>query len=53
MATGKFVFTFSERELSIIEEALETCAKFGGTSETFNTTDYRDMSDSIGERLAY
>lgn len=53
MATGKFVFVFNERELSIIEEALESCSKFGGLTDNFSTQDYRTVGDFIGERLAY
>lgn len=52
MATGKFVFTFTERELSIIEQALETCSHYDECG-AFGSDDYREMGDTIGARLAY
>lgn len=53
MATGKFTFTFNERELSIIEYALDNAVRHGVDGGPFTTHDFIEAADGIAERLAY
>lgn len=49
--SGRFTFIFTEREASLIAEALETAA--GSGSEYFRADDFRIMAHRIDDRLAW
>jgi hypothetical protein len=49
--SGRFTFIFTEREASIIAEALETAAD--QRSDYFKTDDFRIMAHRIDDRLAW
>lgn len=53
--TDKFTFVFSDKELSIIEAALEDYHDMndGGSHYTFSKYDVAELSAKITERLAW
>lgn len=57
---SEFTFKFSERELSIIQDALDLVAEqhehlsvFAWATTTFEASDFGNMAAQVAERLAY
>lgn len=53
MATGKFTFIFSERELSILQDALDCAVESNLSTEHFDTDDFAALAMEVSERLAW
>lgn len=50
--SGKFTFTFSERELSLLADAAEVCARFDTVVGTvFTRAEFQDMAHRLDERM--
>ena len=51
--SGRFTFVFSEREASLIAEALELVSDQPTASTYFDADDFRIMAHRIDQRLAW
>lgn len=49
--SGKFTFTFTEKDLSLLAEALETVAEYGIGGSMFTRTEFGEMARRLDERL--
>lgn len=51
--SGKFTFTFTEKDLSLLAEAVETVAEYGINGSVFTRTEFAEMARQLDERLHY
>ena len=48
-----FTFKFTEKQLSIIQDALDLAVETGYSNEHFSTEDFAVAADEVADRLAY
>lgn len=50
--SGQFTFVFSEKDLSLLADAAEVCARFDTVvGTTFTRSEFQDMAHRLDERL--
>ena len=48
-----FTFKFTEKQLSIVQDALDLAVETGYSNEHFSTEDIAEVAGEVADRLAY